>query len=245
MSKLNGVIAVEKDYKNAAHKKGSEIYHLIQKPDLFNGLYRKYQPNDENGENFPEEKKHVQYKVHDLLKINQNAHVPLMNVTFQKDSGNMGASADLTVDGHVVFANVPVTTLLFLEKQLTDHRTLIAASPVLDTAEEWEEDKTDANLWRAVPSKMHKTKKVQKPLVLHGPTKEHPAQTAIINEDVTVGFWNIEKVSGAIPKKVKERKLERINTLLRATKLAREKANDKEAPPTPVFGEAIFAFLNG
>lgn len=244
MTKLNGIIAVEKDYKNAAHKKRTEINHLVQKGDLFNGLYRTYQPLDENGENFPPERKHVQYKVQELLKLNEKAHIPLVDVTFQKDEANMHAHADLVVNGQVIFAKVPVTTLLFLEKHLTDYRTLISNLPVLDTAEEWEEDKTDAHLWRAAPNKVHKTKKVQKGLVLHAPTKEHPAQTAIIAEDITVGHWNVEKVSGAIQKKVKEHMLERIDSLLHATKLAREKANDREVAPKPMFGDAIYGFLN-
>lgn len=245
VKKLNGVIAVEKDYKNHAHKIGSEIHLRLKKPDFFNGQYKTYQKKKENDDTFPPDNKHVQYKVPELLNKLKKAYIPLYNITIQKDEANSGASADIVVDNKVIYANVPVTALLFIEKQLKDHRTTVEALPVLDKAEAWTEDKSDPHMWRAAPSQTIKTSKEQEGLVLHGPTEHHPAQTAIITKDRVVGHWNTEKVSGAIQQKVKDRMLDRVDVLLHAVTLARETANDKVVGPDHKLGEAVYAFLEG
>lgn len=245
MAKLNQVIATEKTLKTRAHELGTKIYHLVQKPDLFNGLYKTYVRKNEDGDDLPPEKKHVQFKVRDLLDEVKKAYIHLMDLTIQKDRGNGIAISDLYVDEELIFPNVPVTTLLFLEKQLTDHRSLISALPVLDIADEWEADKNESNFFRAAPTSAYRTKKVQKPLVLLEPTKEHPGSAVVITDDVIVGFWNTEKVSGAIPKKDKDRMLEKVDKLLLAVKEAREKANDTDAGKRPALGAAIYAYLEG
>jgi hypothetical protein len=245
MTKLNQVIAIEKDVKNHAHKIATEAHKLVQKPALFDGLYKTYQKKDEDGDDLPAERKHVQLKVADLLKSVKAAWTHLIDVTVQKDMGNARATANLTVDGQIVFPNVPVTTLLFLEKQVTDHRSLISALPVLDIAEEWEEDKNESNFYRAAPTSTHRSKKVQKPLVLYHATPEHAAQTAIVSDDIVTGFWHTEKVSGAIPKKVKERMLQKADKLLLAIKEAREAANDIEVGEKVKLGHAVYAYLEG
>lgn len=243
--KLNQVIAIEKDVKNHAHKINSDVYKMFQKPDLFNGLYKTYQKKDEESEDLPTDRKHVQFKAHDLLESSKKAYVDLLNVTFQKDEANTKAKANLVVDGALICADVPVTTLLALEKMLVDHRALISALPVLDISEEWEEDKNETHFWRAASVATHRTKKVQKGLTLYHATEHHPAQTAIITDDVIVGWWQTEKVSGAIPRKVKERMIARVDILIRYTKQTREEANDTTADTKPKLGEAVYLFLQG
>jgi hypothetical protein len=137
-----------------------------------------------------------------------------------------------------------VSFLLFLEKQLTDIRTFVGNLPVLDPAESWSEDK-NSGLYRTEPTSTHRTKKVQKPIVLYPATPEHPAQTQIITEDVIVGFWSQVKQSGAIPRPQKLIILDRVERLLKAVKEAREAANIQEEVKTPDIGAAIFGYLLG
>lgn len=245
MTKLNGIIAVEKDMKAHAHKIGSEIHNLVQKPALFDGLYRTYRPKTEEGEVYPADRKHVQYKVMNLLKDVESVYIPFIDLTLQKDEANMQATADLIVDGKTIYHKVPVVTLLFLEKQITDHRSLIDKLPTLDIAEEWEEDKQDSHFYRAQLTAVQRTKKVQEGLTLYPHTAEHPAQTTVITRDVLEGYWDVEKVSGAIPRKLKERMRNRADALLRGIKEARERGNDREAGPKPTLGQALYHFLNG
>ena len=65
--KLNQVIAIEKGVKSRAISRIDELYKDIQKPALFDGLSRTYQPKDEAGEMLPSESKVVQKRVTDVL----------------------------------------------------------------------------------------------------------------------------------------------------------------------------------
>ena len=241
MTKLNQVIAIEKGIKARANSELTEIYKKVQKPDLFNGLVKNYQPKEENGETLPSESQKVQEFVSDILRQAARSKSELFDVTAQKDYANMSATADVKIGNQTIIANAPVPFLLFLEKELTDLRTLIGKLPVLDTADDWAKDEA-AGLYKTSVVRRNRTAKVQKPLVLYPATTEHPAQTQIITEDVTVGVWEQVKHSGAIPKPERDALLERAESLLNAVKYAREEANQADAPPVKV-GDAIFGYL--
>src|SRR5215813_7622534 len=138
MPKLNQIIAVQAGKKAQAKETLTEAYHQIKKPDLLAGLVRTYQPRDEGGEPQPEERKQAQVKVPDLIRKVTADLVEMFDVVATQDWANCQARADVVVDGRKVVENVPVTHLLFLEKQLVDIRTFIEALPILDAAEEWE-----------------------------------------------------------------------------------------------------------
>jgi hypothetical protein len=92
------------------------------------------------------------------------------------------------------------------------------------------------------PPRLNRTKKVQKPIVLYDATKEHPAQTQLITEDVVVGYWDTVKHSGALPAPRKKELMSRIEKLSQALKFAREKANAADAETVSV-GKPIFDYL--
>lgn len=244
MTKLNQIIAIEKGVKSRAHSVVSELFKVVQKPDLFNGAVRNYQKKDEDGEDLPSEKKHVQFNVRDVLGTVRISQSDLLDTTAQKDTANSSAAADVRINGEVILPTLPVTTLLFLEKQLTDIRTFIAALPVLDSSENWNLD-VNSGLFKTDAVQTQRTKKVQRPLVLYPATPEHPAQTQIVTEDVIAGFWNTIRQSGAMPKPDKDRIAERVEKLLIAVKEARERANDIDAGSKPSIGAAVFEYLLG
>jgi hypothetical protein len=72
----------------------------------------------------------------------------LWNLVFTQDTGNQSARADIVVDGKVVLANVPVTSLLFLDKQVNDLETFVSKLPTPDPAEEWTHDPNTGALAR-------------------------------------------------------------------------------------------------
>lgn len=242
-TKLNQVIAIEKGIKSREHAEVSRLYKLVQRPAVFDGLIKEYKPKDENGETYPTERQRVQETVSNVLKTLSQNKAELFDVTAQKDFANMYAKADVVVNGETIVPNAPVPFLLFLEKQLTDLRTLVTALPVLDEAEDWTAD-LNSGLYKTGITARNSTKKVQKPLVLYPATDKHPAQTQLITEDVTVGVWEQVKQSGAMPKPERDALLDRVETLLNAVKFARESANDTEAPRVNV-GASIFGFLLG
>lgn len=243
VSKLNQVVAIEKGVNSRATAEISDVYKMVQKPVLFNGFNKTYQPVDENGEKYPDESQKVQVKVADVLERVKESKVELLDTVAQKDFANMTATADVVVDGSVLVKKAPVPYLLFLEKQLTDIRTLISALPVLDPNEDWTLDAGNG-IYKSKAVKTHRTKKVTKPLVLFPATDKHPAQTDKIIEDVVVGFWEQVKMSGSVEEKAQKALLKKVETLLDAVKQAREEANNNEAPKVEV-GGALLGYIFG
>lgn len=244
-TRLNQVIAIEKGIKSRVYGDVTAIHKANQKPELFNGFSKTYQPKDEEGETLPPEGKRVQLTTMDTLRHVERLSTELMDVTLRKDITNCVAKANVIVDGNTIVSKAPISYLLFLEKQVTDLRTLISNLPVLDSSETWSKDE-NSGLFRTEPTQTHRTRKVQKPLVLFPATPEHPAQTQIITEDVIAGYWTTTKLSGAIPAPVKDQMIGRCDALLRAIKQAREEANMEEVvEPSYSVGANIFGYVVG
>lgn len=239
--KLNQVIAVEKGIKSRSHKTLTEMYQALSKKQLFDGLVRIYERKDEDGEQFPPESTRVQKNASDMVREVGNLLSELFDITATKDTANCSAKADVQVDGEVLLAGVPATTLLFLEKQLVELHTFVSTIPVLDPAFDWQIDVNDG-LFKTNPIQTAKTKKVTKPLVLYPATDKHPAQTDKITEDIVVGHWNQVKLSGALPETRKKELVSRVERLQKAVKFAREEANNVDAAQQ-VVGEKFFSWL--
>jgi hypothetical protein len=243
MAKLNQVIAIEKGVKSRVNSETTEVYKKVQKADLFNGFSKTYQPKEDEGETLPPESQRVQEQVEDLLKQIAKGKSELFDVSAQRDYANMEAKADVVLDGQTLISGAPIPFLLALEKELTDLRTLISKLPVLDPAESWDQD-INSGLYRTPETSRSRTAKLQKPLVLYPATDKHPAQTQMITEDMTVGYWKTLKLSGAIPRPRQAELAERVEKLLNAVKYAREEANQMESPRREV-GAAMFNYLFG
>lgn len=241
MPKLNQIIAIEKGVKSRVYGEITELHKSSQKPDLFNGFVKTYRKRDEEGEDYPPERKKVQLDASELLTRVAGLLTELFDVTASKDWANCHAVADVEVDGKVLIQGAPTPHLLFLEKQISDLHTFVAKLPVLDEADDWSKDE-NSGLFKTSAIPTHRTKKVQKPIVLYEATKEHPAQTQLITEDITVGYWDTIRHSGALPAPRKQQLLERIEKLAKAVKYAREQANAAEAPPKNI-GKPIFDYL--
>jgi hypothetical protein len=239
--KLNQIIAVQAGKKSQAKESLTEAYHKLKKPDLLAGIVRTYQPRDEDGEPLPDERKQVQLKVNELIRQVARDLAEMFDVVATQDWANCQARADVAVDGRPLLTKVPVTHLLFLEKQLVDLRTFVDALPVLDTAEDWEY-KPETDCYASRPSRSHRTKKVPRNHVKYEATKEHPAQVEMYMEDVWVGTWTTTKFSGSVPAATKNAMLDRVRKLLDAVKSAREEANGLEVQPQKV-GAALLSYV--
>ncbi|WP_144118481.1 hypothetical protein [Catellatospora sichuanensis] len=241
MAKLNQIIAVEKGIKSRSFQDLTEAHHAVQKPALLSGISRTYQAKDEEGEQLPPESTKVQTRAEDVLRQIGTTLTRLFDVTAAKDATNCVARADVVVDDRVLVSDVPVTYLLFLEKQLTDLHTFVKKLPVLDAAESWVFSDS-ADCWSTEPVRTIRTKKVPRNHVKAEATEKHPAQVEVYYEDIAVGYWTTVKFSGALPAKRVSTLLERVEKLQQAVKFAREEANNAEAVDKHV-GDRVFGYL--
>jgi hypothetical protein len=178
MAKLNQIIALEKGVKSKSFQELTEAHHAVQKPALLSGISRVYQPKDEEGEQLPPESTKVQVKTEEVLRDIAATITRLFDVTATKDWANCHATADVVVDGRSLLRDVPVTYLLFLEKQLTDLHTFTKKLPVLDAAESWAFD-ASADCYRTEAVRTIRTKKVPRNHVKAEATEHHPAQVEV------------------------------------------------------------------
>lgn len=241
MPKLNQIIAIEKGIKNSAEKRVNRIQKSFARPELLLGISRNYQPKDDDGEMLPPESKLVQVRVQQGLSEVAEALTELFDITATKDWANQAAKADVSVDGRVLLTGVPVSYLLFMEKQLGELLAMVRALPTLDPGEKWGYDpNTDCYSTEVV--RTTRTKKVPRNHVKAEATEHHPAQVEVYYEDVVVGHWNTVKFSGALPANRVTEIIKRIEKLQRAVKFAREEANAAEVNQQKV-NDVVFDYL--
>lgn len=240
-AKLNQIIAVANGKKASVDKVVTEIYHQIQKDDQFKGLSRVYSPLEEDGETIPSENKLPQLNVLDCIDNAAKAWTDLFDVVATQDTANTVAKADVLLDGVPVLKNVPVTHLLFLEKQLVDVQTFVSKLPVLDPADKWEFD-SKVNYYRTDITKTNRSIKKPYAFVKAPATDKHPAQVDVMVEDKKVGEWELTKFSSCLDAKYKREVLDRVKLLIEAIKVAREEANLIEVTRVDEGGK-IFDYL--
>jgi len=239
--KLNQVVAIEKDVKNNTHQELTAAHHVLLKPELLSGLTRTYQPKDEEGEPQPNEVAKVQVRAEDVIVQTSKLLSGYFDVTATKDYGNCLAKTSVEVDGKELLKDVPITYLLFLEKQLTDLHTFVKKLPVLDPAQEWKWD-PGQELFVTNPNQTYRTKKVPRNHVKAEATDKHQAVVEVYHEDVTVGTYTTTKQSGALTSKRVRELTDRVEKLQKAVKFAREQANTIQVDSVTV-GKPLFDYL--
>lgn len=250
MPKLNQVIAVVPAKKKKCTEGLTALYKLCQQPTIFDGLLKTYLPDDEEGETHPSETKRVQITAFQIVDEGVSLLTELLDVVYTQDCGNTQACSDIIVkdinedgDGKILATGVPVTYLLFLEKQLIDIHTLIKSLPVLSPIESWTFD-DNSNCYKSDPTITNRAQKVRRNHVKAEATEQHPAQVEMYNEDVKVGEWTTVKISGAIAAKQKAQILQRVRQVQEAVKIAREEANSSIVEPKKV-GQGLLNYIVG
>lgn len=243
MTKLNQIIAIEKGIKSKSLSDLTEAHRSLQKPALLSGISRTYRPRDEEGEQLPSESTKVQLKTEEIIRKTTEVLGKLFDVVAAKDWANTKARADVVVDGQVLLAQVPVTYLIFLEKQLVDLRTFVQKLPVLDASENWIFD-ASSDCWSTEPIQTTRTKKIPRNHVKAEATEKHPAQVEVYYEDITVGYWKTLKFSGALPSSRINQLLDRVEKLQQAVQFAREEANATEIEEKKI-GHKVLGYLFG
>ncbi len=178
----------------------------------------------------------------DLIRQARDKWAELWNLVRTQLTVNQSAKADIVVDGKSVLANVPVTTLLFLDKQVNDLETFVSKLPKPDPAEEWAHD-PNSRLLCGKANESLRTSTEPTVIVKYPTTTEHPAQTELFTKDVPVVTGTQILYSGRIATDRKNSILARVRKLQDAIKVAKEQANlfgvERQKAAEVLFGYVI------
>jgi len=246
-SMLHEVLAVESDLRNTANKILDEAGRTFDKASHFTETLKKYEPfNDEDRDVVPEVHTEMVTTVHDKLQYVFDHLIRYIDAKLQKEATNQDAKADVVIGDRVIAENVPATMLLGLETELKGWRKVLNKIPTLQPGIKWEKDESKSDdVWvTAEPIKTLRTKKVIKSKVLYDATKEHPAQIDKWSEDEAVGTFTKIEWSGMLSPAEKSELLSRLDSIERAVKEARQRANTTTLKKVRI-GHAIFSYLMG
>ncbi len=241
-TRLNQIIAVVQGKKARTTRLLTDA-HRGWNEKAISGISKIYTPKDEEGDSIPPEQKKIHLHVPEKITETVQQMTSFWDAVATQEHGNTGARASVVVDDKPLLRDQPVTVLLFLEKQLVDMHTFVSQLPVLPPDREWKLD-SNRNCYVTKPIESIRTQKQPRPVVKYEATKEHPAQTELFTEDVTVGTWETTYMSSAIPSRQKTETLRRIEKLQDAVKTAREEANSTEVKQEQI-ASRVMSFIFG
>lgn len=247
MAKLHELLAVEGDLEGTFKKILQETKKTFSdKPAFFLSWQRELEMFDVNAPEPPIDRQEMVTTVHDKLTYT-NAHViNYFNAIAQKERTNQEAKADLNVGGLVIAKDVPATLLLGLESRLKLLRQTYEAIPTLAPGKKWKKDETlgEHIYVDAEPEEKFKTAKTFQHKVLYQATKEHPAQIEKWEEVENVGKYRQLVWSAMLSPADKSILLGRIDTLIRAVKKARQRANSTDVVDYTI-GKTLIDYIMG
>jgi hypothetical protein len=227
--KLHQLLAAEPTLGNKARTLTMEARNLLNKESLFTGSVKTttYLSDDRQEEN-TDEIKVLDTTVNAVMGYALAAICDYWDATLSKDIGNQTAVADIEVKGQILAKDVPATTLLGLETRLLEIRTLLSTAHTLPPGIAWKANDTahKDSFIDPYTTVTFKTEKVVTPVVLYPHTDKHPAQVKETSSDVRVARIDTVRNSGMLSVADKAARLNRLDELLVAIRVARMKAND-------------------
>lgn len=244
--KLHELLAVESSLENQANKVRNDLATTFEKKrHLFEEKKIVFTPSGESGQSVVESQLDLQSTVTKELKWITTHLAKALDASYQVAETNTAARADVVLeDGAILLKDVPATALLELEKRLTEIAALVNAIPTLDPAKGFTVDTArGTGIYQARSVTKTRTRKEKKVFVKYEATKEHPAQTELLDQDVVVGTVQEQEWSGLITPAQKAEYLARVETVARAIKQARSRANDAEVDRSKVIGSKILSYI--
>lgn len=241
MTRLNQVVALELGAKADAETAVKQAKNKLALKDQMAGVTRNYQPRQEDGDTLPSEGTLVQLSAASILHEFRGPTARLFDLVATKETANRDAVADVVADD-LHLTDVPVTVLLFLERQLKELRDLVSGLPVLDPSEKW--DRHEPGVFRTGERMTARTVKTPRVVSLAKATEQHAEQVTVVQDDKIVGDWATVKFSGAMRQEDKAATLERIRKLSKAVVQAREEANSRQIEDLPM-GDLVLEYVFG
>jgi hypothetical protein len=248
MPKLHELLAVETALENQATKCRSDLSDTFaKKRHLFEEKRVTFIPSAEGAQPETETQSDIQSTVAAELKWIEGILVKSLDASFQVAVANTAAKADIVLEtGETVMTGVPATALLELEKRVAEVKLLVEAIPTLDPAKGFALDSARSDgVYKAREVLKTRTRKQKKVIVKYDATKEFPAQTDLVDEDVPVGRLQEQEWSGLITPAQKAELLNRVEILARGVRAARSRANDIEVDVNAKIGGALLKYVFG
>lgn len=252
MTKLHEILAVEGTKEGYFKNALIEMTNLFTKKiSHFNGFNKTLTLH---GEDSPEktakelsetENQTVTTTVNTELDYLADVITNYIDVIYQKDEANQRATADIIIDGKVIRANVPATTLLSLENKFKQIRPIYDQIPTLQPGTTWKlEESIGEHIYIDADKQIRtKTKKGFDFKVLTPATDKHPAQIEKWETVEDIGFTTLTRWTGMISVAEKVELLKKFDKLTDAIKQARQRANEIEVTNTKI-GDALFKYLH-
>jgi hypothetical protein len=246
--KLHELLAVNNSLDGQATKCRTDLLGTFEKKrHLFEEKIVTFIPSEEGAATTVENVSSIQTTVNAELNGWLRGHlVKSLDASYQVNETNTEARANIILeDGTIVAEHVPATALLELEKSIAEIGALVAAIPTLDPAKGFTADTSRVNQFKARDVTKTRTKKVREVLVKYQATKEHPAQTEMIDVDKPVGILQEQEWSGLITPAQKSELINRTEVLGRAVRQARARANDATVDTAKRIGAKLVNFVFG
>lgn len=221
---LHSIVALHTGVSRRARDQLTKLYHDALHGPNFSGGVREMKALTDDVPDEPAEFTLPSLTAQKVFHRIETTLIESWDLMATRDRTNQDARADVIVNGVTLAPDVPVSTLLSLEKQLVDLRTVINAMPVRDPSKVWSADR-DQGFFRAPEVTKAKTQKVVKGAELSPATDRHPAQVQAYNTDKVVGHYISTEFSGALSTQEREILVDRVNLLINAVKFARTEAN--------------------
>ncbi len=248
-TKLHELLAVNGNQQQQADKTRTDLAVTFEKKEhLFGAKIISYLEDKEGAATVTESQSDIQTTVRKELNWLSPILAKSLDVAFQVAKANTGAKADVIIEGSdtPLLRDVPVTSLMELEKRGKEFRDLVLTIPTLDPAKGFSADPNKgAGIYAARPITAKRTKKVLKVLTLAQATDKHPAQAKEYTEDDPIGTITTLEWSSKITPAEKAAMLDRADQFIRAVKQARSRANDFTVDQTVKIGDAITGFVFG
>ncbi len=251
-NQLHQLLAVEPDLRNKAAKILVEAKSTFsKKADHFDGHTKLYEAFEESGDDdrrsnkVPSDIKEIVTTVAEKLDYVTKSVAPAIDAQVSKEETNTSGivRAELTV-GEKSFGEWSAQSLMALESFLLKIRDVFNSIPTLDPVRQWVPDPTQKDVYKTEATVSYRTEKRPKVITLAPATKEHPAQSQLINIDKQVGEFKTSYNSGRITPKQKSEYLGKVDKLITAIKSARSRANRAEIVNKKI-GKLIFNYLLG
>jgi len=122
--------------------------------------------------------------------------------------------------------------------------SLAQAVPTLDPAKGFRPDEQRGEgIFKARDVRKTRTSKQPKVIVKYEATKEHPAQTELLNIDVPIGTIEEQEWSGMMTPAEKAELLDRIEKLSRAVRSARSRANEVPVDTSKKLADSLLSYI--
>lgn len=248
MAKLHELLAALQDRKVQAKKVLDDTRTYLRKNDKFEGFVRSYRPfqvqEGQSADAVIDDKKEVNSVVSEQLDYLKRIVGQALDAEITKEETNASgkAVAELTVDGQSL-GTYSAATFLALLNLLNNLRQVYEAIPTRDANYLWYASSEKRDVWQSEPIIANKTEKRTDFVTVAQATEHHPAQVREVVADKVVGEYKKTLFSGAITSYEKAELLDRLDTLIRAVKEAKSRANEADVKEIKL-ADKIFNYLH-